>query len=84
MSAPELSLEQAYDLLTSWSQTLANRAKSVKDETFSSLDPATVLPKNCPSRASLALLVFSKIKSDLEEVAGAVKMVEEAIRRSGK
>ena len=80
MPEPELSLNDAYDLLSSWSKTLANRVESSKAEILKSVSPTT-LHITAPSGAAMALLILSKIKTDLEEVVAAAGYVEDAIYR---
>jgi hypothetical protein len=84
MPETQLSVEDAYDLLLSWSRTLMTRATDMKCEVFSSLDSASPMPSDALSRASMALLAFRQVRIAQEEVAGAVKRVENAIRLSGK
>jgi hypothetical protein len=80
MPESELSLEMAYGVLLEWSRTLANHVESRKAEIFKSVSPTT-LHVTAPSGAAAALLVFSTIKSDLEEVVAAAGYVEDAIFR---
>jgi hypothetical protein len=84
MPEPQLSLEDAYNLLLSWSSTLMTRARDMKCEVVSGLDSATPTPSDAPSRASEALLAFRKVRIAQEQVERAVKQVENAIRLSGK
>jgi hypothetical protein len=80
MQPPELSLEQAYGVLLDWSKTLARKVENRKDEIFKELEP-TKLQLNAPSNAAAALLVFNDVKKALEEVVGAVELVEAAIQK---
>ena len=84
MPEPQLSLEDAYERLLSWSRTLVTRATDMKCEVFSRLNSATPMPSDAPSRAAMALLAFRKVRIAQEEVEGAVKQVENAIWLSSK
>lgn len=75
----ELTFAEKYDLLRSWSKSLANQVQSTLPEIEWALNPATKLPKGCPSHGSLALMAFKRIEEAVEEVVASAKMVREDI-----
>ena len=81
MAGPQPNLKDSCDRLQSWPKALSNRISTTLPEVMISLDPATKLPQDCPSHASLALLAFSGVEETLQELTFAVDCVEHAIRR---
>jgi phage portal protein BeeE len=82
MAAKDLTVEQAYDLLASWTKTLARNVESSKDEVLRNLKPTT-LQLDAPTNAAAALLALSGIRQALSEVGAAVGYLQRAIRKEG-
>ncbi|RQV96824.1 hypothetical protein EH221_04380 [bacterium] len=64
-------LKQEFELLESWTKTLSNEVKSTIPLIWEILESEKPLPKNCPSRGSLAELQFRDVTKALDEVIGA-------------
>jgi hypothetical protein len=82
MSLEDLTLDQARDLLSSWSNTLSAKVDSHRDEIIETLDPRTLPGMGAFSRSAAALLAVRQIDNALEEVIGAVDLVKQAIRKT--
>jgi hypothetical protein len=78
----DLSLEDKWKLLNSWSQTLSMRVESTLPKIQKALDSSTELPNGCPSHVSLALMEFRYVEKAFDEVFALYKMVEKAIVES--
>lgn len=73
------TLEQDWERLRSWAQTLVNHIESTKPRVDHTLQDDSPLPTNCPSRGALARMEFGGIPSDLREIEGAVKDIYEKL-----
>ena len=67
----ESQLKQEFELLESWTRTLTNQVKSTPPLVWEILAGNDPLPKNCPSRGSLAVMQFGDVTKALDEVVGA-------------
>jgi hypothetical protein len=70
-------LKQEFELLESWTRTLSNQVKSTPPLVWKVLASDDSLPKNCPSRGSLASMQFADVTKALDEVIGACDRIRD-------
>jgi hypothetical protein len=75
-------LEDTYQRLLSSTHSLLGTAERCLPEIHEALDPASKLPDGCPSRASMAEMIYRDVKKWFREVETAVHDVESAIWRT--
>jgi len=78
----QLKLE--FELLESWTRTLSNQVKSTPPLVWQILASNDPLPKNCPSRGSLAVMQFGDVTKALEEVVGACDRIRDHLLNNYK
>jgi hypothetical protein len=69
-------LKQEFDLLESWTQTLAGRVKNTPPLVWEILKSNDPLPTGCPSKGSVAVLQFRDVTKALAEVEGACQRIK--------
>jgi hypothetical protein len=72
-------LKQEFEILESWTKTLANQVKSTPPLVWQILASQNPLPENCPSRGSLAVMQFGDVIGALQEVTGACDRIRSHI-----
>jgi hypothetical protein len=77
------NLDRAYNRLESWSLTLHHHLKDHRQEISSILDGKVALPAGCPSRAAAAALAIGQILQDGDEIADALKNLQQIISDNG-
>lgn len=70
--------------LDDWSKSLNNAIQIYGPQILEALNKNTELPKDCPSRASLADLALNKILEKLSEVNASLKHLNNCIWEEGK
>ena len=76
-------VDQAYNRLESWSVTLNNHLRDHRKEINNTLEGKIPLPKGCTSRAAAARLAMGQMLQDGDEIAHAMKNLEQAISEEG-
>ena len=77
------NVDKAYNRLQSWSLTLNNHLKDHRQEISSILDGTVPLPAGCPSRAAAATLAIGQVLQDGDEIADALKNLQQVIAEDG-
>ena len=77
-------VDRAYDELLTWARTLVGVAEEMRPQITKALDPETPLPRNCPSRASSAILIFGQVSKRIQDVISCAASVEKEIWKAGK
>jgi hypothetical protein len=73
------TLEQDWERLEEWAQTLVKHIKSTKPAVDHVLQDDRPLPSGCPSKGALARMQFGDIPHDLRELDGAMKDIYEKL-----
>ena len=75
-----LTREQKFELLESWTDALANTVKDMLPQMRKILEGQTELSDGCPSKESMAGLVFGQVEERFSEVENAMNLVRTALR----
>jgi hypothetical protein len=78
-----VEFEEAYERLVHCADSLKTAAEMNLPQIREAFDPNHPLPENCPSRASLAAMIFRHVRKKQVEVNGAIEDVEKAIWKIG-
>jgi hypothetical protein len=83
-----LTVDQAFELLESWTTTLSTHTRAAKRMVRDALSGKTPLPAGCPSSGALAMNAFGNyfglLVDDCEEITAAVQALCKVLERKAK
>lgn len=79
-----MNLNDALKNLENWSQSLPISVNNTIPQIERVFLPDYVLPGNCPSKAAAALMCLRQVEKIMEELNGAMEILEKAIQKAGK
>lgn len=76
----KLTREERFQQLESWTNAFMNTVKDTIPEMRRILEGQTELPDDCPSKESMAQMVFRQVEERFSEVENAMKLVRATLR----
>ena len=79
-----MNLDDALKNLKNWSQSLPIAVESTIPQIERVFAPDYELSGSCPSKEAAALMCLRQVEKIMEELNGAMEIVEKAIQKAGK
>lgn len=79
-----MNLDDALKNLQNWTQSLPIAVESTIPQIKDVFSPGYELMSSCPSKQAAAMLCLRQVEKIMEELNGAMDIVEKAIQKAGK
>lgn len=79
-----MTVDESLDMLQMSMRNLKAKTEDCAQQIRNTLKPGALIPSNCPSQASMAVLILDDMKTQLAEVQGVVIVLEKAIWETQK